>query len=194
MQKEQEEQRAGRNKATTINSGYIESGSFRRKFDRISDDKELNRLLFRLAKKMLYHRSGTCYEDMYWIDASSHEIMATEVDKDYCQEIQYSERTKQIIKSNPGLLTIHSHPMGFPPSIEDLNSNCTNNYGLGIVVGHTGRVFLYHSNELIPSVYFGYKVASYKLRGYNESEAREKTLQDCCEHFDVVVKEVLADE
>ena len=40
MQKEQEEQRAGRNKATTINSGYIESGSFRRKFDRISDDTD----------------------------------------------------------------------------------------------------------------------------------------------------------
>ena len=66
--------------------------------------------------------------------------------------------------------------------------------GLELLWDIPEEFFLYHSNELIPSVYFGYKVASYKLRGYNESEAREKTLQDCCEHFDVVVKEVLADE
>ncbi|WP_026517116.1 hypothetical protein [Butyrivibrio sp. MC2021] len=194
MQKEQEEQRAGRNKATTINSSYIESGSFRRKFDKISDNKALNRLLYRLAKKMLYHRSGTCYEDMYWIDITSCEIMATEIEQNFNQEIQYSEKTKMVIKSHSGLLTIHSHPMGFPPSVEDLNSNYTNDYGVGIVIGHTGRVFLYYSNEFVPVVYFGYKVASYRLRGYNEYEAREKTLQDCCDRFDVVVKEVLADE
>ena len=36
--KENEEQRPGRNKKTTINHTYIESGSYRRKFDGISDN------------------------------------------------------------------------------------------------------------------------------------------------------------
>ena len=63
-----EEQRYGRNKETVINHSYIEGGEYRKKFDRISDDMELNKLLYQLAKKMPVHRSDTLYEDMYWID------------------------------------------------------------------------------------------------------------------------------
>ena len=54
-----EEQRYGRNKETLVNHTYIESGEYRRKFDNISDNAELNKLLYQLAKKMLTHRSGT---------------------------------------------------------------------------------------------------------------------------------------
>lgn len=68
-QAEDERQRYGRNKDTAINHTYINSGSYRRKFDFISDSSELNRLIFQLSKKMLEHRSGTRFEDMYWIDA-----------------------------------------------------------------------------------------------------------------------------
>ncbi len=58
-----ESQRYGRNKSTMINKSYIESGEYRRKFDRITDDANLARLLYNKAKEMLYHRSGTEYED-----------------------------------------------------------------------------------------------------------------------------------
>jgi len=53
----QEAQREGRIKETTINKAYIESGEYRKKFDRISSDKNLNRLIYMCAKEMLYHRS-----------------------------------------------------------------------------------------------------------------------------------------
>ena len=52
------------NKETSINHTYIEGGEFRKKFDTISDDKELNKLIYTLAKQMLIHRSGTLYEDI----------------------------------------------------------------------------------------------------------------------------------
>jgi len=48
-----EEQRNGRNKNTTINNSYINSGKYRRKFDGISNDESLNHLVYQLAKKML---------------------------------------------------------------------------------------------------------------------------------------------
>lgn len=51
-----EEQRSGRNKNTTINNTYINSGKYRKKFDSISSDESLNCLLFQLAKKMLKKR------------------------------------------------------------------------------------------------------------------------------------------
>ncbi len=65
---EVEFQRTGRNKSTQIDNGYINGGEYRKKFDSLSDSKELNRLVYQLAKKMLEHRAGTEYEDMYWID------------------------------------------------------------------------------------------------------------------------------
>lgn len=49
-----EEQRYGRNKETLVNHSYIESGEYRRKFDNISDNAELNKLLYQLAKKDAY--------------------------------------------------------------------------------------------------------------------------------------------
>lgn len=46
-----ETQRLGRNKQTLINRTFIESGEYRKKFDRISDSPELNKCIYRLAKK-----------------------------------------------------------------------------------------------------------------------------------------------
>lgn len=41
--KEEEAQRDGRNKETTINKAYIESGEYRKKFDLITNNKVLDR-------------------------------------------------------------------------------------------------------------------------------------------------------
>ena len=64
----QEDQRYGRDKSTVVNKTYIESGEFRRKFDSVVDDPKIARILYPIAKEMLFHRSGTQTEDMYWID------------------------------------------------------------------------------------------------------------------------------
>lgn len=73
---ELEEQRIGRNKETIVNNAYINSGEYKRKYDFISNNKELSRILYKLAKDMLEHRSGTEYEDMYWIDLNTLNIVA----------------------------------------------------------------------------------------------------------------------
>lgn len=71
MQVEKEEQRTGRNKKTAIDRAYIEGGEYRKKFDLLTESKELNRLLYKTAKEMLRHRTGSEFEDMYWIDPAS---------------------------------------------------------------------------------------------------------------------------
>ena len=63
-----ENQRYGRNKGTVVNHTYIESGVYRNKFDKITHNKNMSRILYSKAKEMLEHRSGTLFEDMYWID------------------------------------------------------------------------------------------------------------------------------
>lgn len=54
-----ENQRYGRNKAALVNKKYIESGDYRAKFDRITENPEINRILYAKAKEILLHRSGT---------------------------------------------------------------------------------------------------------------------------------------
>ena len=69
-------QRSGRDKSVSINHSYINSGEYKRKFDNITDNPKLNKLLYHLAKKMLTHRSGSNYEDMYWINIETLQIIA----------------------------------------------------------------------------------------------------------------------
>ena len=76
-----EYQRYGRDKNTLVNKAYIDSGEYRNKFDKITDNKEVSRILYAKAKEMLKHRSGTMCEDMYWIDAKTGDIIASALDE-----------------------------------------------------------------------------------------------------------------
>ena len=194
VQEEKEEQREGRNKETAIDKTYLSSGEFRKKFDKLSESKELNRVLYKLAKEMLYHRSGTLFEDMYWIDVEDSSVVAKITDSTVEGKIIYTESVRKIITEKNDLITIHSHPSGFPPSVADFNSNFEHGYSRGIVVGHNGKVFMYWSNELISERYFDQKVAQYRQNGYNEDEARIAVLEYCRKHFDIEYKEVTVNE
>ena len=132
--RELEQQRKGRNKNTIIDYNYISSNRYRKKFDYISNDKKLNKLLYKIAKKMLLHRSGTEYEDMYWIDLINGKIVCKITDSKYKKKILYTTTIKKMIKKSENLLTIHTHPDSFPPSIDDINSNYDHNYEIGIVI------------------------------------------------------------
>lgn len=187
---EDEEQRYGRNKQTVINHTYINSGVYRRKFDMISASGKLNRLLYRLAKKMLEHRSGTKYEDMYWIDPESIMVVAEETESNSEEEIVYRESLIPKIRQYGNLVTIHSHPNSFPPSINDLNSNYSNHYSIGIVVCHDGRIFMYSSGQEINEDYYKLTVEEYLKSGYNEYEAQMHALTDLQSRFDILIKEV----
>ena len=46
--RELEQQRKGRNKNTIIDYNYISSNRYRKKFDYISNDKKLNKLLYKI--------------------------------------------------------------------------------------------------------------------------------------------------
>lgn len=190
---EDEGQRYGRNKDIAINHTYINSGSYRRKFDFISNSPDLNRLIFQLSKKMLEHRSGTKFEDMYWIDAAHRRVIAKETESCSEEQIVYSNSIRSKISKYENLITLHSHPNSYPPSINDLNSNFINHYGLGIVACHDGKIFKYASNQEIREDYYKMVVEKYLKKGYNEYEAQIEALKELVTKFDIMVKEVTED-
>lgn len=188
-----EGQRMGRNKETTVNHSYISSGEYKRKFDSVSNNIELSRILYKVAREMLLHRSGTKYEDMYWIDLDTLRVVAKEINAVVEKKIIYSEETKKKIAKYSNLLTIHTHPDSFPPSIDDLNSNFDHDYVVGIVVCHDGRVYMYSANERVNENYYKLVVEGYLKSGYNENEAQIMALKEIEKNFDINFKEVTDD-
>lgn len=187
---ELEKQRPGRDKSTQINRTYINSGEYKRKFDLIANDIELSRILYTLSKKMLEHRAGSKFEDMYWIDLDTLQVIAEETNCPVEKKIIYSSKTEKAILEYDNILTLHSHPDSFPPSIDDLNSNYERAYQVGLVICHNGKVYLYSANEWISEKYYKLVVEGYLKQGYNEDESQEMALQELKTHFDVDFKEV----
>lgn len=189
-EQELEKQRYGRNKETTINRNYINSGEYRNKFDCVSNNEELNRTVYKIAKKMLNHRSGTLYEDMYWIDIDTGEIVASEVNQKVEKGIWYSKSTLREIEKHKNLLVMHTHPNSMPPSIRDFNSAYKNGYQICLVCCHNGKIFLYKSETYIFEFFYKGTVAKYKNLGYDEYEAQIMALREYETQENISFKEV----
>ena len=99
-----ENQRYGRNKNTLINKSYIDGGEYRRKFDNATENPLVNKSLYDNSKKALKHRSGTAYEDMYWIDLDTLQVVAQEVNTDTVKSVVYSNRTMEIVQKYKNLM------------------------------------------------------------------------------------------
>lgn len=195
-EEKQELQRYGRNKETSINHAYVECGEYRNKFDKISENQKLNRFVYQIAKEMLLHRTGTLYEDMYWIDIDNIKWVAREINQNYIEKIVYSKATKRTLKKlkNNNLLVIHTHPSSMPPSINDFNSFVENRYTIGVVCCHDGKVFMYGARKYINEIQYKFRIAKYLNIGYNIYEAQMKVIEFYILQGDIFCKEVLEDE
>ena len=123
-----ENQRLGRNKSTLVNKTYIDSGEYKRKWDNAIENQKVSKTLYGCAKKALKHRSGTVFEDMYWIDSDTGEIILSVTDSEEERAIVYTDKIRNIVGKNENIITLHTHPSSMPPSLSDLNSCYRNKY------------------------------------------------------------------
>ena len=189
---EKEEQRYGRNKETTINHAYINSGEYRRKFDKITDNPDVNRALYYAAKQALIHRSGTRFEDMFWIDKTTGKVVGKILDSTIEEKIVYNKGIIKLVKDQMGnLITLHTHPGSLPPSIADLNTGRLCNYVLGVVACHNGKVYIYKSQQDVPQMLYSLYIANYLGNGYNEEEAQIRALAKLSRSYRIYFKEVI---
>ncbi len=184
-----EDQRYGRNKETVIDRTYIESGEYRKKFDRITENNELNRILYNKAKEILLHRGGTLFEDMYWLDPQTGMVVAAALNEQLEQQVVYSDKLLKKV-NNKNLITIHNHPGSMPPSVEDFNSALTHGYLLGVVVCHDGTVYTYSSQQRIPEFLEDAYIKKFLRIGYSEKEAQFKVLKIIERNYDIEIREV----
>lgn len=185
-----ENQRYGRNKNTLVNKSYIESGEYRNKFDKISDNKKVSRVLYAKAKEMLNHRSGTKIEDMYWIDGKTGEIVACALDEKNESAVLYTESINKAISGKSNLIAMHTHPQSMPPSDADFNSVFKYGYSKALVLCHDGKVFQYTAHEPINGTLYDMYVQEFFSSGLSKFDAQIKALEKIKENCDIDFWEV----
>lgn len=141
---EYESSNKGINKNTVINQSTINSADYRKKIEALGESKETTRQILNESKRMLYHRNGTEFEDLVFINSKSGEVLRS---VDY-EKIREAKPTKKMLKmlnqANKGeIIAIHNHPNSMPPSINDLFVAYQRGYKNGLVVCHDGAIYIY---------------------------------------------------
>lgn len=138
--------------AVNADMEYINSEEFAKKFKHITDNPKVNQALLECSRAAIAHRNGTLYEDMYLINGNTGEIMASQLNTPSEQSINHNEEMKKaLIKAkadNIPVIAIHTHPEGFPPSVDDFNSAFKFDYSLGVVAGYNGQVYVYNTPDI----------------------------------------------
>lgn len=185
-----EYQRYGRNKDTLVNKTYIDSGEYRRKFDNITDNPKVNKTLYDCAKAALKHRSGTEFEDMYWIDGDTGEIIKSALDEKEPRGVAYSDSINKAIRGRKNLVVMHTHPHSMPPSIADFNSAYSHNYSKAIILCHDGKIIQYNSTEKISSTLYDMYLQKFLSQGMADYDAQIKSLEKLKENHSIDFWEV----
>ena len=186
-----ENQRYGRNKVTLVNKTYIESGEYKRKFDNISENKAVNKTLYDCAKAALKHRSGTKFEDMYWIDGNTGEIIASTLNEKETSGVAKSKRRNKVLARYGNIYAIHSHPASMPPSATDFNCFFEQGYSKAFVACHDGTLYSYTSEQEVSIELYNLYVSKFASNGYSEKEAQLKALAKLKENHKIDFWEVV---
>ncbi len=162
---------------------YINSEKFAKKFDYITDNPAVDKSLLKCSRAAIIHRNNTLFEDMYIVDGISGEVLAKQLETSVELGITYNNEITEVIKQAKAdgisIIALHSHPEGFPPSLDDLNSAYRHNYALGVVAGHNGQVYTYSNNVgevKNPDVIQAYIDFAYK-QGYDVDRAYKEAYQ-----------------
>ncbi len=185
-----EKYRIGTNK---VDLKYINSEEFNKKFSKLTTNSKVNDILRRYAKAMLTHRNGTDGEDLYIINSLTGDKVLSKIKGKNILGIELTEEEIRVIKNCKTKIGIHNHPTNLLPTGGDLAVAGSRKYDFGIVVTHSGRVFVYEAgNTPLKSNYFNKRVDKYVSEPYNYDieTAQMMTLDEFESEYGISWKEV----
>lgn len=172
-----------------VNWEYIKSKEYKEKFDKISDNKELNNAIYEAAIKSLQYNDGKYMESLYIFNKDGTIFEHTEgviINETYNPK----ELTEKVTSQKPySLVALHNHATNNPPSGSDFTSAGYKKYDFGIVACHDGAVYKYTSKNAKSFMYtlVDLKVEKFKRMPYNKNsrEAGEMALKDIAEFYGI---------
>lgn len=158
-------------KKSIVNKNMLNSSEFRRKFDTLTDDKDINRKIYYAAKQILTHRSGTKYEDLVYINSATGEILLSNK-KDIEFSCKPSKNMTNLLQETPdySIIGIHNHPGSSAPSVDDIIVAGYRKYKFGLVVCHDGTLYKYfvESKEEYDNVLIKVTLDDLEINGYTK--------------------------
>lgn len=131
-------------KHTVVDEKMLDSTDYRKRFSKISGNTKVNRSVYIIAREFLNHRSGTKFEDLAYINATSGKY---KVNKDYDEESKSKPNRpmNEMLKSSPAytIIGVHNHPGSNVPSVQDLKVCIERKYKFVIIVCHDGTIYKY---------------------------------------------------
>ena len=155
---------------TVVNKKVINSANYRKRIGKATINEKVNRSIWQAAREMLFHRSGTKYEDLAFIDSATGK---QQINKNFDKErtAKPNKPMNQMLRKSEQntIIAIHNHPGSNVPSLADLRACAKRQYKFGMVVGHDGKIYKYN----VDKEKFNASIASSALdrmtkSGYNE--------------------------
>lgn len=138
-------------KAVDVDWDYIQSASYREKFNRLTDGEGVNNAIYDATMEILSHCDGTTHEDLYLFDFNGN-ILSKVTDSVSSLGVNYTDDFKKALKdsiaNNTRTIALHNHPEGTPPSADDFRKAYDNRYSMGIVSGHNGQLYVYSNDSI----------------------------------------------
>lgn len=185
---ENEEQKSKVVTKAKINEQYINSLEYRKQFDNLTDNAEVNKTIYECSKNMLKHRDGTMYEDMYFIDKNTGKIIASSTKINKESEVGYNKEIKKALSNYDmsQIIAIHNHPSGMPPSAGDFNAALRNGYYEGYTIGHDGSIIRYRAGkEPIDMESYILRLAIGGKNTYNEYDRQMLVLKEFKDRYGI---------
>lgn len=133
--------------AIDVDREIVDSKAYKAAFSALTDNDDVNRSIYSVAKDVLAHCDGSEHEDMYLINAGNGSIISKVTDSTARLGVNYSDEFKAALKNSMEndvpMIAIHNHPHGTPPSADDFRKTFENNYAFGVAVGHNGQIYRY---------------------------------------------------
>lgn len=139
-----EESHKGKIRTTEIARAKIESPDYGRRMSLVDASKDVTNTMTSEAKKILYHRSGTVYEDLMFIDTRTGKFI-TRTDFDYERRVMPSKRMMKMLDEAPDytVAALHNHPGSTLPSPSDIHVLNVRKNAYGVVACHDGTIYKY---------------------------------------------------
>ena len=131
--------------------------------------------------RMLRHRSGTAYEDLYAYDLTAGARIGSVVNADSPKRAKPSAELRRgiadAVSSGHEVVMLHNHPDSMSPSAADINSLITTGARRGVIACHDGSIYVY---EVVSEPAPGYTISDSsiaRMLGFRASDSEESVLK-----------------
>lgn len=126
---------------STVINPVVKTDKYRRLYNNLEETVDIQRTACERARSMLYHRSGTKFEDLTYINTINGEHI-TRDDYNVEKEVMPSARMRNMVSKNAPftIISVHNHPGSSVPSLSDLYSAYKHKYKYGLIACHDGTL------------------------------------------------------